>query len=114
MKKTKPQKETYQAFNPVDKNKRLQIRQTNGTYHAPAYSYLLDVISDGNKGEEIILVYSFMLVKIKGKHLQTLLIAIEKSECAFIQNYDESVFNPPEENQPIIEFIEVITRERES
>ncbi len=102
----------YQAFEAKDRVKRLQIRQVMAATHSPAYAYLLDVSYDGFHGTELVLTYSFMMVKIKGQNLQTLIFAIEKHECAFIQDFDARFFAPPEQDAAIIDDIEVVTRER--
>ena len=100
----------YEAFKAVDKTKRLQIRRMQNTTHSPAYSYLLDVSYDGFRGTELILTYSFMMIKIKGTNLQNTILAVEKHECAFIQEYDPQFFAPPEPNEPFIESIEIVER----
>lgn len=102
----------YQAFALMDKtekNTRLQIRCANGLTHSASYSGLQDVCYDGFQGSELILRYSFMLVKIKGKNLQALIMAIEKHECAYLQDYDKQFFIPPKANEMLIESIEVVT-----
>jgi hypothetical protein len=104
----------YHAFallDKADKSFRLQIRCRKNASHSPAYSYLQDVCYDGLHGTELVLVYSFMQVKIKGKHLQALISALEKHECAFIQDYDADFFAPPKPDETVIELIEVVTKE---
>jgi hypothetical protein len=108
MKHKKPQ---YQAFDAKDRSKIIRIRRTNGTHHAPANTYLLDVVSDGGKNLELAIIYSFMVVKIRGRNLHHLQLAIEKRECDFIQNYDPLIFAPPESDEAVIDEIEVVTRE---
>lgn len=100
----------YEAFKAVDKTKRLQIRRVLGATHSPAYTYLLDVSYDGFHGTELVLTYSFMLIKIKGINLQPIILAIEKHECAFIQDYDPQFFAPSESDKPFIENIEIVER----
>jgi hypothetical protein len=101
----------YEAFNPKDKTKVLEIRTAQGIHHAPAYAYLLNVISDGERGLEISLLFSFMAVDIKGKHLQALARALIKRESAFIQEYDGGKFAPPEPGGAVIESIAITARE---
>jgi hypothetical protein len=111
MTKKKTELPEYQAFDAKDRTKIIRIRRTNGTNHAPANTYLLDVVSDGGKNQEIAIIYSFMVVKIRGRNLHHLQLAIEKRECDFIQNYDAEIFAPPEPDEAIIDDIEVVTRE---
>ena len=103
----------YRAFEAKDKNRRLQIRRVHGATHCPAYSYLLNISYDGEYGTEIVLTYSFMQVKIKGKNLQMLIISLLKNGCTFIQDFDPQYFATPEPNEAFIEWIEVITRDGE-
>lgn len=105
--------QNYQAFALYDKTEkttRLQIRRVGGLTHSSSYNCLLDVCYDGFHGTELILVFSFMQVKIKGKNLQSLITAIEKHECAYLQAYDKLLFNPPKANEAIIESIEVVNK----
>lgn len=113
-KKNKEGLHDYHAFTVMEKSEkvhRLQIRLASGATHSPAYSYLLDVCYDGLHGTELVLIYSFMQVKIKGKNLQSLITAIEKNDCAYLQDYNPNFFNPPKPNEAVIESIEVKMKE---
>ncbi|MGZ8216705.1 hypothetical protein [Methylomagnum sp.] len=109
--KGKDGKAAYEAFDAKDRSKYLQIRTAQGVHRAPSYSYLLDVISDGDKGAEIALLFSFMEVRITGRNLQTIAHALIKRECAFIQEFDSSQFNPPSPTEPFIETLEIAARD---
>lgn len=97
----------YEAFDPKDKSKILEIRTAKGVHRAPAYAYLLDVISDGDKGEAVTLLYSFMVVDIKGRNLQLFARALMKRECGFIQEFDGEKFTPPATSDAVIESMEI-------
>jgi phosphohistidine phosphatase SixA len=104
----------YHAFALIDKTEkttRLQIRRAAAVTHAPAYSALLDVCYDGSHGTGVVLTYSFMQVKIKGKKLQSLISALEKHECAYLQDFDERFFAPLKLDEAVIDAIEVVTKE---
>ena len=108
-------KPPYEAYKAQDrKPERLEIRRVLGESHAPSYRYLMDVAFNGSFGTEIVLIYSFMVVKIKGKNLQPVIYALLESRCDFIQDYDAREFAPPldQKQPPVIEEIEIIT-ERE-
>jgi hypothetical protein len=100
----------YQAFDAKDRLKYLEIRLARGVNHAPAYAYLLDVVSDGERGTEISLVFSFMMAEIRGKNLQLVAHSLAKRGCYFIQDFAPNAFTPPEADEPIIESIEIIAR----
>ena len=103
--------QNYQAFALMEKSERttrLQIRCANGLTHSASYTCLQDVCYDGFRATELILRYSFMQVKIKGKNLQALITAIEKHDCGYIQDYDKQFFNLPKPNDALIESIEMV------
>src|SRR6266702_2998207 len=99
----------YEAFRVKDRGaERLEIRRVLGESHAPSYRYLMDVSFNGDFGTELILIYSFLMVKIKGKQMQPLLRSILEGTCAFIQDFHPQEFSPPEPGAAIIESIEII------
>jgi hypothetical protein len=101
----------YEAFKAQDKNRRLDILRVRGANHSPAYAYLINIIWDGDEyGAAMVLEYSTMQVRIKGKNLQPIVAAIKKSTCSFIQDYDPQCFLPPQPNEPMIESIEIVAR----
>lgn len=81
-----------------------------GETHAPSYRYLMDIAFNGQYGTEIVLVYSFLMVKIRGRNLQPVIYAILESRCDFIQDFDAREFvKPTDPKQPVIENIEITT-----
>jgi len=101
----------YLAFDAKDRSKCLQIKTARGVYRAPTYTNLLDVISDGERGEEISLLFSFMVIDIRGKNLQLVAHSLIKRECAFIQDYSPSKFAQPKPEEAIIDSIEITAKE---
>jgi hypothetical protein len=51
-----------------------------------------------------------MQVKIVGKNLQNVFIGIRKNNCGWIQEFDSSIFAPPEPDEAFIETIEIIAK----
>ena len=97
----------YPTFDAKDKIKRLRIHRFEGAAHAPAYSYLLDVSYNDKEWTDFVLTYSFMQVRVKGKNLQSVIIAIENNACAAIRESDVTRADiKPDE--PIIEKIEIV------
>src|ERR1700733_13934944 len=75
---TTPKKEDgYVAFDAKDKVDRLKIRRANAPTRSPGYAYLLDIIYDGPYGTNFVLVYTFLMVLVRGKNLQGLVTALE-------------------------------------
>lgn len=90
---------------------RLHIIRLDDTMHFPSYRYLMDMVHTG-RNNGIMLIYSFMLVKITGENLEDLLDHLSQSDCAFIQQYDAREWpQKPEKGKPIITGIEVVVRQ---
>jgi hypothetical protein len=113
-------KEPYVAFGTKDKLGRFDIRTKDGLSHAPAYNYLLDVSYDRRAYTSVLLVLSFMLVRIRGRNLKPLVDAIKLHTCEFIAEFDPQDFEPPAEAEAtLVESITIQTgraatqRERE-
>jgi len=104
----------YVAFEVGDRSQeRLQIRRVLNITHSPSYRYLMDIMSNPG-GTQIILVYSFLMVKIKGSNLQPLTKALEDGVCTFIQDYHANEYLAPDPKDPFIESIEVKVRQDSS
>lgn len=58
------------------------------------------------------LLYSFMAVEIKGKHLKEVRQAVQNGRCEFIQEYNEGEFLPPARGVPVIESIRFVAGDK--
>jgi hypothetical protein len=102
----------YFAFDAKDQVDRLKIRRSNDPTRSPGYAYLLDVVYDGQFGTQFILVFTFMMVFVRGRNLQPVITAIEMNTADFIQEFDPSKWQTPKDDKaPIIESIKVVTQE---
>jgi hypothetical protein len=102
----------YVAFDAKDKVDRLKIRRTNDPTRSPGYAYLLDVVYDGEYGTNFVLVYTFLMVLVRGKNLQNLVMALEMGTADFMQEFDADRWQKPaDEKAPFIESIEVVVQE---
>jgi len=99
----------YMAFDAKDKVDRLQIRQANAQARSPSYGYLLDVAYDGPYGTNFVLYYSFMMiVRVEGRNLQPLIMALQMGTAEFIQEYDPERWSMPKDSKaPFIESIKI-------
>lgn len=105
----------YKAFEIRERaSERLEIRRVLGETHAPSYRYLLDVSFNGQYGTELLLAYSFLIVKIRGQNLQPVIRAILEGKCDVIQDYHPNEFAPPQENEPVIASIEFVAEREDS
>jgi hypothetical protein len=99
----------YEAFKTGNAaTERLEIRRVLGDWHTPSYRYLMDVSYNGKFATELLLVYSFMIVKVSGKSMQPIIHAIQAGNCAFIQDYHSNEFASPQPGVPIITAIEIV------
>lgn len=102
----------YVAFAAKDRVERLKIKRANKPTHAPGYGYLLDIIYDGNHGTNFVLVYTILGVKVTGKNLQPVIMALLAGTADFIQEYDRNLWPKlPDAQAPIIEAIEVVVQD---
>ena len=111
---TPPPKSTdeYVAFDAKDKVDRLKIRRANDPTRSPSYAYLLDVVYDGPYGTNFVLVFTFLMVLVRGRNLQQLVTALEMGTADFIQEFDPDRWQKPkDEAAPFIESIEVVVQE---
>lgn len=102
----------YVAFDAKDKVDRLKIRRANDPTRSPGYNYLLDVVYDGAFGTNFVLVYTYMMVMVRGKNLQPVITAVEMSTADFIQEFDSDRWQKPKDAKaPFIESIEVVIQQ---
>jgi len=102
--------EGYQAFGAKDKVERLKIRRVEPPMRAPGYNYLLDIAYD-KEGTSLVLVYTFLLVTIRGRNLLPVVMAVESGTCDFIQEFDPEEWKMPAVQMPLIQSIEVEMQE---
>jgi len=104
--------EGYVAFGTKDKVERLRIRRAFAPTRSPGYAYLLDIAYDGPFGTNFVLVYTFLMVLVRGKNLQPVVMALESGTADFIQEFDSDKWErPKDEKAPFIESIEVVVKE---
>ena len=102
----------YIAFDAKDRVDRLKIRRANDPTRSPGYHYLLDVVYDGAYGTNFVLLYTYMMVMVRGRNLQPVIAALEMSTADFIQEFDADRWQKPQdEKAAIIESIEVVIQE---
>lgn len=108
-------KEEYTAFGAKDKVTRLRIRRAMAPTRSPGYAYLLDVVYDGQYGTNFVLVFTFLMVLVRGKNLQAVIAALESGNADFIQEFDADRWQRPSDpNAAIIESVEVVVQESAS
>jgi hypothetical protein len=101
----------YAAFD-VKRTMRLEIKRAVGMSQAPAYRALLNVGYNGDQGTEIVLYYTFMVIKIKGKDMQEITHALIEGKCKIIREYHKNEYIAPAPDAPIITSIELFTEKK--
>jgi hypothetical protein len=103
-----PEPAGYVAFGTKDKVNRLRIRSAMAPVQSPGYNILLNITYDGDYGTNFVLLYTVLMVLVRGKNLQKLVYAIENGMADFIQEYDPDRWpKPADANAAIIDSIEV-------
>jgi hypothetical protein len=105
----------YVAFGVRDKVHRLRIRSLTAPVNSPGYNILLNVVYDGEQGTHFMLVYTVLMVLVRGQNLQKLVFAIENGHADFIQQFDPAKWQKPvEADATIIDSIEVKITDKNS
>lgn len=102
----------YKAFHAMNKQRqgRIEIRQFINMTYTPYYFHLLDINKNGFYGTELVLVFTFMIVEIKGINLRPVFDALKAGHCEYIQDFNENVFLTPEPKEPFIEWIRLLLK----
>lgn len=88
---------------------RLRIRSLAAPVNSPGYNILLNVVYDG-EGTNFMLVYTVLMVLVKGRNLQKLTFAIENGHADYIQQFDPAKWQKPAAaDAAVIDSIEVRT-----
>jgi|ERR1700722_917551 len=97
----------YLAYEAKDRVLRLKIRSVHAPVHSPGYHLLLNLVYDGEHGTHFMLVYTVLMVLVRGRNLQKVVHAIENGMADYIQEYDPARWPKPEENAAVIESVEI-------
>ena len=104
----------YMAFDAKDRAARLKIRRASedDPTRSPGYHYLLDVVYSGHNVTHLVLLYTFLIVKVRGTNLQPIVTALELGTADFIQEFDAEKWPKPKDSKAtLIESIEVVVKE---
>ena|ERR1700734_1544777 len=106
-----PESTAYVAFELRDGAARIEIECAASPSRFPAYSYLLDVIYDRFHQSAFSLVYSFMVVNVRGANLEPVVHAVNFGQCELIREFDPRRHDRPDQTEPLIEAIEIVARD---
>jgi len=110
---SKTGKRPYEAYDkrgkPCPYTEILCITQPS---QSPQSRFFLAAVFSADFDDAFTLLYSFMAVEIKGRHLKEVRQAVQNGRCEFIQEYHENEFLPPGEGQPVIESVRFITGDK--
>jgi hypothetical protein len=100
--------DAYSAFGTKDKVRRLRIRSAMEPTVAVRNDLLLTVTYDGSFGTNFVLLYTVLIVLVRGKNLQKLIYALENDMADYIQQFDPDLWDKPTDtNAAFIESIEI-------
>jgi len=106
--------EVYAAFATKDRVERLKIKGANQPTRAPGYNNLMEIIYDGSIGTNFVLSFSWLMVLVRGKNLQPVIMALLASTADYIQEFDPDLWDKPtDEKKPFIESIEIVVHEKQ-
>ena len=103
-----PSDRVYQAFETHERAARLNIRCARIPSRYPGYNYLLDVIYDYDFSASFTLIYTFMVVEVKGRNLDPVVHAIAHGSCGRITEFHPRRHEKPAGDDPIIESVEIV------
>ena len=105
--KRPPGDRAYVAFETSDRAERLHIVRAAGPSRFPSYSYLLDISFDHHLQSAFTLIYTFMIVEVTGRNLETVVHAIGLGKCNCFREYHPKLYDRPAEGEPFIEKITI-------
>jgi hypothetical protein len=90
--------EAYVAFTTKTKPARVDIRTKLGSAHALNYSYIIDVMYEQD-GTDLVLVLSFMILRIHGRGLLPLADVLRQQLCDRLIEFDPNRHEIPADPQ---------------
>jgi hypothetical protein len=103
-------REIYIAFTTKTRTARVDIRTRLGSAHALNYSYIIDVMYEQD-GTDLVLVLSFMILRIHGRGLAPLADALRQQLCDRLIEFDPDRYTAPTDPEaPVIESIDIKIR----
>ena len=93
----------YVAFKAVDKKQdRLDIRRVLGDSGMPKYAFLVDIRYSRDFEDELVLKYTLYTVRIAGRNLRLLRLAIADSLCEWMEVFHPKEHIPPAPGEALI------------
>lgn len=100
-------RERYEAFGTKDRLRALDILMKR-VGCSPTYNYLIDVSWTLETETSFILLFSHLAVTVRGRNLGEVVKALRLRKCEFIQEFNPARHDPPADDAPLIEAIEVV------
>jgi hypothetical protein len=99
-----PGRTPYTAFNRLSRAQySLKARPKDSIWTRLNYSSLLRIEEDQFYGKSIALYFTFAVVLIRGRNLQTIADAIDVHQCEYVQEFDAERWpEPSDEKAPVI------------
>ena len=106
-------KKPYEAFDSTGKpSLYTEIRCVLQPSQSPQSRFFMAAVFSADYDDAFTLLYSFMVVEVKGRNLKEVRRAIQTGRCEFIQKYNENEFLKPSKDAPVIESVCFIAGEK--
>ena len=102
-------KRSYEPFKPVDRRQlRLRVCPVGQAWEWLPYAYLQRIVTEGDKGTRLALIWAFAVVVIEGRNLQELDLALAQERIDAIHAFDPARYDRPADHAaPFIDKIEI-------
>jgi hypothetical protein len=106
-------KKPYEAFDTTGKPcPYTEFRCVSLPSQSPQSRFFLEAVFRADEDTALTLLYSFLAVEIRGRHLRAIRLAVQNGCCSFLQEIDEAIFLPPGNDVPVIESIRFLTGQK--
>ena len=85
----------------------FEVRRVGAFLFSPEYRYYVLSFYDEDCNE-IALIYTNMIIEIKGENLKELVLAIRRKNLIYMQQFHPLEFEQPEEGTPVIRKVNVV------
>jgi hypothetical protein len=89
-----------------------EFRRVSQPSQSPQSRFFLAAVFRADDDTALTLLYSFLAVEIRGRHLGEIRLAVQNGRCSFLQEFDEAIFLPPNSDEPVIESIRFLTGQK--
>jgi hypothetical protein len=106
-------KKPYEAFDTTGKLcPYTEFRCVSQPSQSPQSRFFLGAVFCADEDTALTLLYSFLAVEVRGRHLEAVRLAVQNGRCSFLQEFNEAIFLPPGNDVPVIESLRFLTGQK--